>query len=204
MKYAIIDNETTGLGSCDEVIQFACILADEDFNAIRLHNVYCYTQHAINPKAQAVHGISKEMLHELSGGLTLEDHFSKMDDLFKCDDLTWVEWSTSGFDMRLINQTLANNNAKTIDFGSRIARPVIQEGVHNYNLLHGICNLLFGGKTVNLQRAVSVLPYSSDSIERMYRQYISVNGEAGSFHRAEYDAFITWLLLYTYGKKLRC
>ncbi|MEY8333073.1 3'-5' exonuclease [Lachnospiraceae bacterium 47-T17] len=204
MRYAVVDVETTGLGRKDEVIQFACILADENFNAMKLYNTYCYTQHPIDPRAFAVHKLDKETLLKLSKGRTLEDNIVLMKDLFNQKDITWVEYSNNGFDLRLINQTLINNGASAVDFGKRTVKLDADVGIWNYSIMHGICNLLFGGRMVKLSQAVKSLPYTEENIRTMFRRYVSLNKtNSDGFHNADFDAFVTWLLLYAYGKKLR-
>lgn len=204
MKYAIFDVETTGLGNRDEVIQFACVIADEEFKAQTLYNEYFYTQHDISPGAAAVHRLSSELLFELSKGQTLEDFVLATPELFKDPDITWVEWSTSGFDRRMVNQTLVNNGVPPVDFGTKVTALRNEIGIHHYSLLHGVCNLRYGGKPRKLAQAAKDLPWSEKQIESMYNRYIQPASDLGMrFHTADYDAFVSWLLMYNCGVRLR-
>ena len=197
MKYAVFDVETTGLGSSDEVIQFAAVITNEDFKAVETVNFYCYTQHPISDGAYKTHGIDKGSLYKLSGGKAFEDRIKDYPQLFKEKDLIWVEYSTNRFDQRLINQTLKNNGHPPIEFGSSIARLGKTKGIWSFSLCNALAALKFGGKARKLTQAVSLLPYPPGAVDRMYLKYIADNdGIPGAFHNGEYDAFVTWLLLF--------
>ena len=104
MKYLIMDTETTGLGSRDEVIQFSGILVNEEFKMSKLYNWYCETSVPITKEAAATHGLNANLLHVLSHGYTFEDNWLTMEELLNTPDITFIGWNVS-FDIRLINQT---------------------------------------------------------------------------------------------------
>lgn len=59
----VFDTETTGLKpETDEVLQIAVVEIDFDYNILFQQSMLLNVKCDINPKAQAVHGISKEML----------------------------------------------------------------------------------------------------------------------------------------------
>lgn len=203
MLYVIIDTETTGLYSKDEVIQFAAIICDEKYVIHRIVNFYCDTAHPINEKAQAVHGIDFEKLHKLSEGLTFEDQFLPFLKSLEGEDVVWIEWSTNGFDMRMINQTLAKYKLQKTDFGKGINTLGEIPGIHHYNLLHGICNVFYGGHSRQLGIACSeLLKHSTEQIDELYEKYIKMFDIRTGKHNADYDAFLCYLLLISYGNRL--
>lgn len=203
MHYAVFDVETTGLSNSDEVIQFACIVVGPQFNIERVINFYCYTQHPISSRALEIHGITKELLWQLSGGKTFEDQLDEIDSLTKMKDLIWIDYSTSRFDCRLVNQTLENNGLPGLNFGTPVSTLDVDSGVHTFSILHAMANSYFYGKPRKLMQAASVLPMELTSIEKIFRKYF-IEGSNNRiykefpkcWHNAEYDAFVTYLLLY--------
>ena len=105
-RYVIFDSETTGLGSKDQIVELAAI----NFAGETLFNQRFHPSVAINPKAQAVHGISIE---QLANEPTFDKHAE-----------TW-ENATNGkmliaynikFDARLLTQTYAAVNRQKPSF----------------------------------------------------------------------------------------
>ena len=195
MQYAVFDVETTGLGIKDEVIQFSCILTDENFCALNYFNFYCYTQQELDVKASEITGINREDLWRLSEGKTFEDQFFKLKELVNNPNLVWVHYSTNGFDLRLVNQTLTNNGLDTFYFGKNCTRLDKQSGVWNFNICNALANFKYGGRPRRLSQAASELPYSEEEIIRVLESKCKGCGVNG-YHNALYDAFVTWLLLY--------
>ena len=205
MKYFIYDVETTGLGNRDEVIQLGGFLADETLNLEKMINFYAYSQVHIDSKAAKVNGITPKMLWEKSKGLAFEDYvYDEMLDVLQLSDLTWVEYNNNGFDHRMINQTLRQNGFSGINFGKEVAIPRKESGIFTFNLLKGLQNFCFDGKVRKLSQAVATLPYSEARIDAMYQAACSklgFNQQEAGFHDASYDAFVTWLLFYSYKKR---
>lgn len=200
MKYIIFDTETTGLGREDEVIQFSCIIAGDNLATNTFCNFYCYTQHPINSEAFNVHKISKEKLREWSDGKTFEDNWIEYCKLFEGDDVTWIDWSLHGFDQRMINQTLVNNGlAPYFNFERVSDFKLCQKGKHSFNLMGALCKKL-GRRSIKLADAAALLPYNNQALNDLYERMIRIlmpkmNGVYG-FHHADYDAFITYVILY--------
>ena len=202
MKLVIIDTETTGLYGKDEVIQFAAIITDMNFRIERVVNFYCDTVHPINPKAQEVHKLSFKDIHELSGGRTFEDQFLEFKESLNGEDLIWIEWSSSGFDMRMINQTLGKFGLEKYYFGKKTASLNKKSGIFNFNLMHAIGNMFYNGKFRKLEIACNeLLPVSADKISKLYEKYIKSYNVATGAHHADYDAFLCYLLISRYGNK---
>lgn len=202
MKYIIFDIETTGLRKEDEVIQFSCIITDKDLITETFCNFYCYTQQPISPGAFNTHHISKEDLHRLSGGKSFEDNWEDVQYLFNQEDVVWVDWSMNGFDQRMINQTLVNNGLDayfTFDRVDSLSR--CASGRHSFDLMHAFSKK-FGKSSMKLEEAARKLPYNRQQIDSLYRTMINkvqmdLGGTIG-YHHADYDAFITYLVMYNF------
>jgi len=62
-EFVVIDTETTGLGSVDEVVEIAAISV-KNFNIVNTFHYYIVPTTRISQQAQAVHGLSKEFLEK--------------------------------------------------------------------------------------------------------------------------------------------
>lgn len=203
MKNIIIDNETTGLRSKDEVIQFAALVCDEKFRIVRIVNFYCDTVYPISAEAQRITGLDFEKIHHLSNGLTFEDQWiAFIDSLRDEKDITWIEWSSNGFDARMINQTLKKCGLKPYNFGKEVTT-LGREGICHLNLLRAICNLCYNGSPRKLVVACRELLNTTEAvINNMYNSKIKTFDVNTGAHHADYDAFLCYLLLITYGDKM--
>lgn len=202
MKYLIYDLETTGLMRSDEAIQFGGILTDENLQIERGYNFYGYTQVPISQKAQDTHGISKAMLRRLSNGKTFEDCFYEAS--FQNEkDLTWVSFSTNGFDERMINQTLEHNGLPKYDFGSKANFFGAEtSGIHRLDAYACLRGRVFHGRNQRLSQIVSTLPYTDEKVQRAFDAYFSDISYNTAFHDALFDAFCLWLVLAHYKSRL--
>lgn len=205
MNYVIFDTETTGLGSKDEVLQFCGVVTNAKLEVRDVINFYCYSQVETSAEAERLHGLTPEFLWRASGGKALEDQVEKyLREVVRMSDVTWVEYSSNGFDRRKINQTLKQNGAATINFGESIAMAGRAQGVYNFSLYNALRCYCFGGKSCKLSQAVATLPYSEEKIDSMYvaaMKHFNCMGN-GKFHDASYDAFVSWLLFSYYSKRL--
>lgn len=202
MKYIVFDVETTGLSRKDEVIQFSCIITDQNLIAKKFCNFYCYTQQPIAPNAFNVHKISKEDLYRKSGGRSFEDSWLELEHLFGGDDVTWVDWSTSGFDQRMIDQTLVNNGLEPYFTFSRVSDfAKCASGRHSFNLMEPVAKK-FGKRSMKLEEAERRLGYGKEQLDRLYQQMVGglspVLQQSSGYHHADYDAFITYVVLYRF------
>jgi DNA polymerase III epsilon subunit-like protein len=104
-KYLIFDTETTGLSTTDVVIQLGYMILDEQFRVIKKKAHYLKTNVNINPKAQEVHGITKNMLEEKGSSPTVVLlSFSKLLENIKKNNGTIVAHNIK-FDIRMLKQT---------------------------------------------------------------------------------------------------
>lgn len=202
MKYLIYDLETTGLMQSDEAIQFGGVLTDENLRIERAYNFYGYTQVPISQKAQDVHGISKTMLRKLSGGKTFEDCF--YDASFQKEkDLTWVSFSTNGFDERMINQTLKHNGLSEYNFGSKLSYFGAEGlGIHHLDAYTCLRSRIFHGRNQRLSQIVATLPYTAEKVQAVFENNFSNIAYNTAFHDALYDSFCLWLVLAHYKSRL--
>lgn len=216
MNYIVFDEETTGVGEKDEVVQFGCLILDENFQITRPISCYFQSHVPVNAEAAAKTHLSSEIAHELSGGMFFEDFYWESD-IFKMTDVTWIGFNPD-FDIRLCNQTLNQNGLSSYDFGDEVARLNKKSGVHHFDVMKACMAGMGLNYYPNLAQCGSKLSYSQSTLDGMYEKLIKIidkldyanktetlsekligisdNGKLASYHDALYDAMITWLLLY--------
>jgi len=94
-KYVLLDTETTGISKSDEVIELGII--DTDGNA--LYDGLFLPSVSINPKAEAVHGIT---LNDLIDAPLFKDEWQTIYNILKDKDILIYN---APFDVRMLNQT---------------------------------------------------------------------------------------------------
>lgn len=202
MEYFIYDTETTGLTRSDEIIQLAGLLVDDNLNLLKAIDFYCYTQVAISKSATQVHGITSTALRKLSDGKTFEDYFYESE-LSKKKNLTWISFSTNGFDERMINQTLKNNGLPAYDFGPEIKYFGAEKvGVHRFNAYAFLKNRCFNGKNAKLTQMIACTPYANTLDSLFAKVFHDDAAKHLQFHDALYDSFALWVLLSHFKSRL--
>ena len=228
MKYMLFDVESTGLGLHDEVIQFAGFLLQEDFATIeKIVNFYCDTDTPISAGALAAHHITATELHKRSGGVTFEQRYQILKDIFDQDDITFITYNAA-FDFRIFNQTLTNNGLAPYKFPP-IETRLHKSGRHSLCLMNASTEVANGGRkrknieTVLNKRVLTefynslningrlngiIDPNDTDRLlQAMNAIYASICKQhnledSGTLHNALYDTFLSWLILQTYGNQL--
>lgn len=197
MDYCFYDVETTGIGRKDEVIQLAYILTDENLAIKKVFNSYCFSTRPINPDAEKVHGISRDLLLELSGGKFFEEIIRDNEEFFKSKDIIFTAYKDD-FDRRVINQTLSNNTNMRVEFGSRIATPESARTTGRHNL----CSYRYLVATLNAGRSMRLTQMAKThspefNLERMYQglcHKYNLQLTNNRPHDALYDSLAMWLL----------
>lgn len=209
MKYFLFDTETTGVYKKDEVIQFAGLLIDENYNLRYVINDYCYTNIPINPEAAKITKLDKSILWNLSEGMPFEKQFKKYDFLFNEPDITFVGWNIS-FDKRMINQTLTNNGYKPFDFGRKSNNFSNTTGRWYVDLMPGISAIYGanGGRSNRLKLSTAASNMKHWTLEELNAKYNYIYNKYGKeygmkFHNALYDSFLLWALFLENKDKLR-
>lgn len=204
MQYVLFDVETTGLGKFDEVIQFCCFTFEDQFKVCKsMHDFYCMTTRPISPKALAVHNITAEKLRKLSDEKFFEEYFYELKKNFS-KDCMFIYYSFSGFDMRLVNQTLQNQNLPAFNFGKKTDSLRPKTGIYNYDLQSAISSYLGKRRACRLEEAVRLV--SKDNVDTVKRRYLNFNKAITKtcdsdiqndqmFHNARFDVFCMWYLL---------
>lgn len=201
-QYVLYDVETTGLTSRDEVIECAVFILDEQLSCRYVNDFYCMSTVPIHPDAQRVHGISLGMLQDLSKGKFFEEYFEDVKKRFN-NDTTFIAYSSSFFDERLINQTLTNAGMPTYDFGAKIKDFRLDDGhKHQFDLMGAVAPLLGGrGGKIKLETAVSkVASYGKEECIARYKAFTkavpkqTIPGH-DCFHDARFDVFCMWFII---------
>lgn len=200
MHYVFYDTETTGLTRIDEVIQVGGIITDEQLYIIDRFMFYCYTQVPISKGAKAQHGITASELIHLSDGKTFEDYWYNLP-IVRNKNVTWVSYSTNGFDERMINQTLTHNGLPSFDFGKKVNYlDNRRNGIYNFDAMLALKSRCCHGHNKKLSQLVSSLPLSIGEIDK---RFIRVAGNLPcKYHDALYDAFSLWLVVFCCRKRL--
>lgn len=206
MKYVLFDVESTGLTSKDEVIQFSALIFDNpEFRILKeLVDFYCFTTIPIKKDAEKVHGISPANLLKWSNKKFFEEQFIPLVERLG-PDVTWVNYSNTMFDLRLINQTLQNANLEPMNFGTRVYDFSETEGIHHLDLMTMMANKLNGNsRAISLSNALKKTPgFNQQTLDIIYS---NMNKKLESscpenkelqkrYHCARYDAFAMWYLL---------
>lgn len=203
MNYLIFDTETTGLHSQDEVIQFSGLILDNNLKLKRGYNWYCDTPHAISKEAEAVHGISKKMLHDLSGGKVFEDYwYYMMNEIDMTEGITFIGWNVD-FDKRLINQTLNNNGLDEFDFGKKVTTLKKSSDVCSFDLMKAVANLLVGRDRLKLEQASKMISLDEATLKKRYSKLASKfpNVTEKDFHNSLYDTYVTYEIFSEFARK---
>lgn len=133
MKIVVFDTETTGLTSTSEVIQFSSIYIDENFTIKGASNSYCKVTIPIPPDATAIHGITNEVLEELSDNKFIEDHIESLEYMVNPKDTIFIGYNVS-YDIERINYSLTNAGYEPIDFGTNVNVIPRETNGKNYNI----------------------------------------------------------------------
>lgn len=214
MQYVIFDTETTGLGNNDEVIQFSCMYLNENFKLNGIDDFYCMPTAEISAGAMAVHHLTLNKVRKLSGQKFFEEKFYAIKEKFG-KDCTFINYSSSMFDFRLVNQTLTRAGMPEFDFGAKtLALNDNAHGFYKYDLMSGIARLngIRGGK-IKLENALKLIfDYNEQDLKMKYFNLCKMlerKGLAASietdmlFHNARFDTFCMWFLLNEFGGRLK-
>lgn len=196
MRSFIFDTETTGLGARDEVVQFSGILLNDDNNykIESVVNFYCETDVPSSEGAIAVHHLDQKTLHDLSGGKTFEEQFTKvLEFLGQFPDLTYVAYNYS-FDQRMCRQTMVNNNAK--DPGLPAKEAVLKgSGIHAFCCMD-MCTACIGhGRKMKTADAAK----HPDVLRDVYNNYGIRKTLEGKGIRVDDAAQMSWVVDKLYG-----
>lgn len=200
MKIVLYDTETTGLGNRDEVIQFSSLILNEKLEIVKFNNFYNMSTIKIDPKAAKVHNLSREFLLEKSGGNHFEYFFEKVKKDFIDDCVVFIAFNDT-FDMRLINQTLANANMRFFDFGLRVNDlRNLGKGVYHLDLMRVMAEK-FGRRNGRIKLEHVVNEIGEVDVKRKYDIFLKKVGisDANQYaHDARYDCFCMWCILNKY------
>ena len=206
MYYVLFDVETTGLTSKDEIIQFSAFIFDKpDFKTLKnLVDFYCFTTIPIKKDAERIHGISPANLVKWSNKKFFEEQFLPLVRHLG-PDVTWVNYSNTLFDIRMINQTLQNANLEPMNFGTRVYNFEATEGIHHLDLMTLMSNKLNGNsRAISLRNALAKTKgFNQQTFDIMYQNMNKKLAEScpenkelqKKYHCARYDAFAMWYLL---------
>jgi len=195
MKYVFYDVETTGLSAKDEVIEFAAVVTDENYSLLDVVDFFCYTTQPISKGALAVHGIDKHTLNVRSKGLFFEQQFIPWAEALGTD-VIWFDWSSGGFDRRLINQTLTINGYDRWDFGSE-TKP---KGGSGYCNAMSLVGSQVGQRKLKLENAPSIFGLDKKLLNEVFVDVCNafkIKGAQNTYHTALYDAFVEFVLVST-------
>lgn len=211
--FIVFDVETTGLykqkgdRNGSEVVQFAGIIFDANFNVLRVINRYSSTTQLIPKEVTDIHHLDDALLHKLSDGKFFEQIVTE-EGLNKLDNITWIGYNSNSCDIPIINQTLKQNGLPGLNFGKSVQTlDAHLEGVHRYDCMMSLGNLVCGRRS-----KLSELIKRTYGIEEFiqYCQFFRtthnivepIEGRDSFFHNAIYDALALYLLIARYKANL--
>ena len=106
----------------------------------------------------------------------------------------WFDWSSGGFDRRLINQTLTSNGYDSWDFGNSV-KPGQGAGYCNAMALVGS---IIGRRTLKLADALSIFKLDNALVAEAFKTSCSqfgISDYRNAYHTALFDAFVEFLLV---------
>lgn len=200
--YVIFDIEGTGLSSSDEVLQLAMMYCDKDFVPKFAINRYCMSDIQIHPQAQGVHGLTREIVKQRSGGKFFEEVLDELRRdypiLFK--DCTYIAYNIK-FDRDQINNTLEHQGLDAMDFGGevRMLDRTGKPGLYSYCAMNGLISAINGNKSAKLielfQRHITPDGNEAKADFKKLANAMKDDVYAEGAHDAVYDVWMTWRLL---------
>ena len=181
MKIILFDTESTGLRD-GQICQLAALIRED--HALSARNLF-FQVDDMNPEAQRVHGLSKEDLDALSGGVRFADCAEELLSLF------------SGADVIVGHNVSADLRALRAEFArlSMTLPPV-----------RSFCTMNFFTPVTRLKRVYHTNRFKPPRLgelaehyalapERICETAASLFGESGAAHDARYDVTATYLSL---------
>lgn len=192
-----------------EVIQFSALVLDEDtLMPTELISFFCMPTEPISDEASRVHGITNDMIYDLSGGKYLEDYlFNSRDnggfeDIFNSTGNLFMTYNAE-FDTKAINRTLEGYSLE-LDFGVRVKSFIDFDESKNYNLclMKSFSSLYGFSRFVKLEDALKIANF--DQMEFTYKKIMAMFNKVSSanYHNADYDTVAAWVLFYLMRSRL--
>lgn len=179
-KKIFIDTETTGLSAYSSQIAQLSYLIVEDGEILQAKNFF-FTVDKVDEGAEQVHGLSKEILEELSKGKAFKDYAEEISRDFTGKT---VIGHNVNFDLGFLREEL-NRIGITLDIKNSFCT------MHYYT---DICRIGYNSyygtyKWPKLEEVINCLGLNSKDI---YNKTVSLFGESKEFHDSRYDITATY------------
>ncbi len=205
-QLVIFDTETTSLfmrtptKAGAEVIQFAAIMVDENFNITRVINRYCSSTQLVDSEALKVHKLSDKKISILSDDKFFEQ-IVREESLRNLDNVTWIGYNIN-FDIKMINQTLFQNGYEGLDFGKNTEMLSFRKnGIYHFDAMRCLSRLSGYTHNVKLSDLINKY-YGVDYFRRLcctFRNNFNIIdpliGEEDFFHNAIFDSLATLVII---------
>jgi hypothetical protein len=206
MTLKLLDVESTGLTSRDEVTQISIIETDLSLRPISFLNEYCFPNVEISPKALEKTKVDRETLLKYSKGQTFEQIVSR-NSIFHNRTGVWIYYSSSGFDLRMINTTLESNGFKPLSFGERLGvmpSDYTEERLYNLDASGLLSTLSNGIRSLEQMSKVLLTQEQIEILNQWYLRAVKVlkSPDTSTFHNSLYDVFLMWYMLSVHKDKL--
>ena len=181
MKIIFFDTESTGLRD-GQICQLACLLWED--RALTARNLF-FQVDDMNPEAQRIHGLSREALAVLSGGIRFSDRAEELLSLF------------SGADVIVGHNVSADLKALRAEFARlSVSLPPVKS----------FCTMNFFTPVTRIRHPYHAARFKPPRLEELAAHYgllpdfiariaASLFGESGAAHDARYDVAATYLAL---------
>ncbi|CDM69788.1 putative DNA polymerase III epsilon subunit [Clostridium bornimense] len=183
MKILMFDTETTGLRP-GQICQLSYIVID---NSIKPYKVYgknfFFSVDFMEESAEQIHGFSKELLEELSGGITFGECYHEFIEDFMNSDI--ISGHNVMFDIKFIKEEFKRVG---IEF-----TPNIEFCTMKY--YKNICNIISRQGDIKNPKLSELMDFLDISEEDIENTSMKLFGDTRSFHDARFDTTAVYMAL---------
>lgn len=185
-KYIFLDTETSGLyWEEDRICQLSYLVANEELDILDAKNFYFYLSE-VDDGASRVHGLTPNILKELSGGKVFGDFAEEIQKDLK-DSI--VVCHNVDFDLNFLEQEFRRINVKDKLYEDCFCT------MHAYTNILKLPHPYYYFKYPKLEEVIYYLDIESNQIKTVInRSFKSSSG----FHDARYDVACTYLIYREY------
>lgn len=180
-KYIFLDTETSGLDCYeDRICQLSYLITDEDLNILEAKNFYFYLSE-VDDGASRVHGLTPDILKELSGGKVFVDFAEEI-----AEDLkdSMVICHNVDFDLNFLAEEF-----RRIGTNDKLYEDCFCT-MHAYTNILKLPHPYYYYKFPRLDEVVYYLNISSNQIKDVINRSFE---KSSGFHDARYDVACTYL-----------
>ena len=185
-KYIFLDTETSGLDPYeDRICQLSYLVTDEDLNILDAKNFYFYLEH-VDDGASRIHGLTPDVLKELSGGKVFRDFAKEI-----AEDLkdSMVICHNTDFDLNFLAEEFRRIKVKDELYKDCFCT------MHAYTNILKLPHPYYHYKFPKLEEVVYYLGIERKQIKDVINRSFE---KSSGFHDARFDVACTYLIYKEY------